>query len=69
MEVSRLGVKSELQLRPIPQPWLRATSAAYATTYSNAQILNLPSEARDQTHILTETMSGSCHNRNSKNFF
>ena len=46
MEVPRLGVKLKLQLRPTPQ-------------LQQCQILNPLSKARDQTFILTETMSGS----------
>ena len=46
MEVPRPGVALELQLRPVPQ--LR-----------QYQILNPLSKARDQTHILTNTMLGS----------
>ena len=42
LEVPRLGVKSELQLRPTPQPQQR-------------QILNPLSKARDSTHILMDT--------------
>ena len=37
------GIESELQVRPTPQP-------------QQHQILNPLSEARDQTHILTDTM-------------
>ena len=36
MEVPRLGVQSELQLRPIPQPQQRRTRAA-TSTYTTAQ--------------------------------
>ena len=42
---SKVGVESELQLRPMPQP-------------QQCQILNPSSEARDWTHILMESMSG-----------
>ena len=43
MEVPGLEVKSELQLRPTPQPhWTRSPLT----------------EARDQSHLLTETMLG-----------
>ena len=42
MEVPRLGVQLELQLRPLPQPqqyWIQAISATYTTAYSNARSL------------------------------
>ena len=60
MEVLKLEVKLELPLQPIPQPQqcqIWATSATYASAVA-MPILNPLSEARDQTHILTETMSG-----------
>ena len=44
MEVPGLGVESELQ--PTPQP-------------QQCGILNPLNEARDRTHILTDTISGS----------
>ena len=45
MEVSRLGVELELHLQPKPLP-------------KQHWILNPLSEARDRTHILTETTLG-----------
>ena len=39
MEVSRLGVQSELQLQPTPQPgqhWIQATSVIYTAACGNA---------------------------------
>ena len=42
MEVPRLGVKSELQLRPTPQPWphqIQAASVTYTTVCSNTNSL------------------------------
>ena len=61
VEVPRLGVKSELQL-----PAYTAATAMWDPScicdlqHSSRQrrILNPRSEARDQTHILTDTMSG-----------
>ena len=43
MEVPGLGVESELLLYPTPQPWQH-------------WVLNPLSEARDQAHILKETI-------------
>ena len=48
MELSGLGVKLELQLRPTSQP-------------QQHQILNPPSEARDQTCILMEMSRSLTH--------
>ena len=42
MEVPRLGAESELQLRPMPQPWhyrIQAASATYAAACGNARSL------------------------------
>ena len=44
LEVPRLGIKLELQSRPMPEP-------------QQCRILNPLSKARDGTCILTETMS------------
>ena len=64
MEVPGLGVKSELQL--LAYPTVAATSdpsrvcdLQIADLLTACQILNPLSEARDQTHILTDTMLGS----------
>ena len=54
MQVPRLAVESELQLR--------AYTTATATTDPSLQQHQIPNplrEARDRTHILTDTMSGS----------
>ena len=73
MEVPRLGVKSEL--------WLPACTTATATQDSNlvfdlhhssqqCQMLNLQSEARDQTSILMDTsqvLNLMGHDRNPEN--
>ena len=56
IDIPRLGVKSELQLEPMPQPWqhwIQAVSAAYTAVYG--KILNPLNQARDQTPILIET--------------
>ena len=42
MEVPRLGVELDLSCRPMPEP-------------QQCQILNPLSEARDRTHVLTDT--------------
>ena len=58
---SGLGVKLELQLRPMPQPQqhrIRATSATYTAAFDN-QIPNPLNKARDKTHVIMDTMSGS----------
>ena len=51
MEVLRLGIKSELQLRPKPlslQCPIQAVAVIYAAVYGNTnQILNPLSETRD----------------------
>ena len=59
MEVPRLGVKSEVQLRPTVTETLNLSRILYTTAYVNAGSRNPPSEARDWTHILRDTMSGS----------
>ena len=51
MEVPRLGVKSELQLQ--------AYATATAMPDQQDGILNPQREARDQTCVLMDTMSGS----------
>ena len=59
MDVLRQGVELELQLGPTPQPpqhGIRDTTVTYAAACSH--IFNPLSEAREQTHILTETMLG-----------
>ena len=60
MEIPRLGVKSELQL-PAYAPATPDLSYICDIHHSShqRQILNPLSEAKDQTHILTGTMSGS----------
>ena len=71
MEVPRLGVKSELY-----QPAHATATAMQDPSYTcnphcslqQCRILNPLNEARDQTHILTETTLGpepADHNRNS----
>ena len=62
MEVLRSGVKSKLQ----PQAYTTATATPGLSHICNLhcslwqhQILNPLSEARDQTHTLMDTMSGS----------
>ena len=59
MEVTRLGVESELQLLGC------ATVTPYLThvfdlhhSFQQHQILNPLSEAKDQTHIFMDTMPG-----------
>ena len=57
-----LGVKSELQLLVHTTATATLDPSHICTTYcilQQSQILNPPSVARDQTHILTDTMSGS----------
>ena len=60
MEVPRLGVESELQLRPTPQlqqNWIQAATATHASACGNAgSLTHWASEARDKTHILMDTM-------------
>ena len=72
---SRVGIKSELQL----PAYATATATAkpdlsYVCDLCHSslqcQILNPLSEARDQTHVLTDTswvLNPLSHNRNSKN--
>ena len=60
MEVRRLGVKSELQLRAYTTAMATATwhLGRVCNVYHSSQkqqILNPLSEARDQTHILIDT--------------
>ena len=59
MEIPKLGVESELQAYDTATA-TRDTSHIYdlSCNLSQSRILNPPSEARDQTHILT-TMLGS----------
>ena len=63
MEVPGLGVASEEQLEPTPQPKPATPDPSYTCDLCRSlwqlQILNPMIEARDQTHILTDTMSGS----------
>ena len=58
MEVPRLGVESELQL-PATATATATPDLSHICNLRQQQILNLLSEARDGTHILTDTMSGS----------
>ena len=53
MEVPRLGVQLELQLRPIPQPLTRICDLWHSLWQH--QILYPLSEGRAQTHILMDT--------------
>ena len=62
MEVPRVGGESEVQL----PAYITATATAEPNcicdlhcSLQQCQILNPLREARDQTHILTETISGS----------
>ena len=57
MEVPRLGVESELQLPPMPQPWQRAIRAVLCNLHHSSwqvQILKPLSKARDRTCILMD---------------
>ena len=60
IEVPGLGVKSELQLRPMPQPWqnrIQATSVTYTTACGYLhRVPNPLNEARDPTCIFTEML-------------
>ena len=59
MKVPRLGVKLELQLRPLPQPQqhqIWATSASCAIVWWQCWVLKPLSEARDQTRILRDSV-------------
>ena len=58
MEVPGLGVDSELQLGPMPQPQECHIWATSATLWQR-QILNPLSKASDRAHALTDTMLGS----------
>ena len=62
MEIPRLGVKSELQLQAYATAtatWdLRCICNLYHSLQQH-QILSPLSKARDQTHILMDTISGS----------
>ena len=63
MEISVLGVKSELQLHTYAIATATMRVQAATVTYTAAclqqnHILNILGEARDRTHILTNTMSG-----------
>ena len=71
MEVPRLGVESELQLLPTPQPQQHRIRAHLQSMRQLVAmlILNPLSKARDRTHILTDTSWGLNplrHNRNSE---
>ena len=62
MEVPGLGVKSELQLQAYPTATTMLDPSHIYNLHCTLQqhrILNPLSQARDQTHILTETMLGS----------
>ena len=55
------GVELELQFGPVPQTqqhWIQDTSVTCAAAYCNTGSLTQLSEARNGTHILTETVSG-----------
>ena len=58
---SQAGVKSELQLKPTPQPQqhsIQAASATYMAAWSTTLFINPLNEAWDWTFTLTETTSG-----------
>ena len=58
MEVPRLVVESELQLRPTSQPLqygIQAASVTYTTAHGNARSLTHWAEAKDRTRILMDT--------------
>ena len=58
MEVPRLGVKSEPQLRPQPQQCrIWASPSTYTIAHGNARSLTPLSEARDWTRILMDPSS------------
>ena len=57
-EVPRPGVESELHVGPKPQPWQHQIQVALHLCLQQHWILNPLNQARDQTHILTETMLG-----------
>ena len=60
MEVPGLGVKLELQLQAYATAILGLSRICdLCHSLQQCQILNLLSEARDQTRILMETLSGS----------
>ena len=60
MEVSKLGAKSGLQLRPKPQQqWIQVASLTYTAACSNPRFLtHWVRQGIDRTCILTETTSG-----------
>ena len=74
MNVSRLGIESELQLRPTPQPQQHGIPAAISDLRHSSwhcRILNPLSEARDPTQILMDTsqvLNPLSHNGNSLPF-
>ena len=62
MEVPRLGLNQICNCQPMLQlwqQWVQAISVTYAAACRKEQILNSLSKARDRTHILTGTVSGS----------
>ena len=62
MEVPRLGVKLELQLQAYTTAMATLHLICICELHNSLQqcwILNIVSKARDQTHILMDTMSGS----------
>ena len=60
MEVPKLGVQSELQLLAYATATATATTTLDSShTLQQHQILNPLSEARDRTHILSDTMASS----------
>ena len=61
MEVPRLGVRSELQLKPTPQPWKHGYPSCIfnlCCSFWQCQIINPLTEARDLSCVLTEITSG-----------
>jgi len=62
MEVPRLGVKSELQLQAYATGTAMPDPSRICDLHHSSQkrqILKPPTKARDQTHILTDTMLGA----------
>ena len=73
MEVPRLGLKSEPQLLPVPQPWqhhIWATSLIYATACGDARFLThwvKPGIEATSSRTLCQVLNSPSHNVNSPN--